>query len=107
MITIEQDSGNTLYFEVNNTLPFLLFVASNRCESIEKKWIGTDDAEECPFIISTMTEVGELGTENATAGEVHLQRKGFWDLEVYEQSSGASLDQSLATFLIKEPIKVI
>jgi len=107
VITLEQDSGNTLYFEINNSEPFLLFVATNRCEdSLTKKWIGTDDADECPFIISTMTDVGDGGSETPTAAQIHLQRKGFWDLLVYEQTSGTNLDETAATFLIKEPIKV-
>lgn len=93
-----QNTTNTKVFYITSSLatPYYLVRLVSKVTSDEKAFICQDqNSNECSFITLNIIDVGFVGTEDLTTGEVKLE-SGSYKLYVYDQSSSSNLDYTIS-----------
>ena len=101
MNIITRGTNSTLIFtlEEKRTLasPYFLVRMTSRSGRNVKRFILAADQSASPARYNKFTVTETDSTEILTSGTVTLKPAGFWNYEIYEQTSSTNLDEASAT----------
>ena len=107
MLHIENDTTKTLTFYLQPSLiaPIYLLSLVNYTTRERKNFIAPEVSTIGDMLQFTVTEVG-TGSQSLLTGNVSIFPNGRYTLEVYEQTSTTSLDETIAIFLGDDELMV-
>lgn len=104
MQIITKGTNSTLVFTLTEkstlTNPYYLFSLKNQTEMVRYNFISAD-LSAYPERFNKFLVTETTGTQNLTSGVITLGEKGFYEYEIYEQSSSSNLNIINATNLVE------
>lgn len=105
MQVITKETNNTLVFtlseKVTLTAPYYFLFSLKGQTEMERKNFIVEDTSDYPNRYNKFLITETSGAENLTSGVINLSDAGFYEYEIYEQTSSSNLEIVNTTSLLE------